>query len=77
MSLFSSLNRDFSKDRDFGREVSSVGDVSSMKSKTVCAFYCLNFALFLWTFMCDLLSCVFLSELLPETSSLQKSADCT
>lgn len=46
MSLFSSLNRDFSKDRDFGREVSSVGDVSSMKSKTVCAFYCFNFALF-------------------------------
>ncbi|XP_058788328.1 E3 ubiquitin ligase PQT3-like isoform X2 [Vicia villosa] len=26
--------RDFSKDREFGREVSSVGDVSSMKSKT-------------------------------------------
>jgi len=33
------LNRDFSKDRDFGREESSVGDVSSVKPKTVCAFY--------------------------------------
>lgn len=43
MSLFLSWNRDFSKDREFGREASSVGDVSSIKSKTVCTFYCLNF----------------------------------
>ncbi|XP_045792306.1 E3 ubiquitin ligase PQT3-like isoform X1 [Trifolium pratense] len=28
------VERDFSKDREFGREVSSVGDVSSIKSKT-------------------------------------------
>lgn len=51
-SLFPSWNRDFSKAREFGREVSSVGDVSSMKPKTVCAFYCLNFPLSLRGLLC-------------------------
>ena len=32
----------FSRDRALGREVSSSGDVSSMKS--VCLFYCLDFS---------------------------------
>ncbi|KAL5077772.1 hypothetical protein RYX36_016756 [Vicia faba] len=63
--------RDFSKDREFGREVSSVGDVSSMKSKTVCAFYCLNFQLSLW--MCFSIFVDFLPKVCPETSSMQKN----
>lgn len=52
MSLFLSWNRDFSKDREFGREASSVGDVSSIKSKTVCTFYCFNFHPSLCGFLC-------------------------
>lgn len=44
ISSLLSCYRDFSKEREFGREASSVGDVSSMKPKTVCAFYyCLHF----------------------------------
>lgn len=30
--------REFSRDREYGREVSSGGDASSMKSKSVCVF---------------------------------------
>lgn len=71
MSLLPTWNRDFSKDREFGREVSSVGDVSSMKSKTVCAFYCLNFQFSLW--MCFLFFADFLPKVWPETSSRQKN----
>ena len=52
MSLFPSWNREFSKDREFGREVSSVGDVSSMKSKIVCAFHCLNLPFFFCGLLC-------------------------
>jgi hypothetical protein len=72
MSLFPTWNRDVSKDREFGRDVSSVGDVSSMKSKTVCTFYCLNFQLSMWNFMCFLIFAGFLPKFWPETSSMQK-----
>lgn len=68
MSLFPTWNRDFSKDPELGREVSSVGDVSSMKSKTVRAFYCLNFQLSLWTFIFHLICVGFLPKVWPDTS---------
>jgi len=68
MSLILSWNRDLSKDREFGRDVSSVRDVSSSKPKTVCTFYCFNFLL-----MCLLISVGFLPNVCPETSSMQKN----
>jgi len=61
MSLSTTWNRDLSKDREFGRDVSNVGDVSSLKPKTVCTFYRLLF------------SVGFLPNVCPETSSMQKN----
>ncbi|XLT46535.1 hypothetical protein HN873_039139 [Arachis hypogaea] len=54
------IDRDFSKDRDFGREASSIGDVP-MKSKTVCAFC----SLILPLFICGLVCIIYLSRFFP------------
>jgi len=73
MSLILSWNRDLSKDREFGRDVSNVGDVSSLKPKIVCTFYCFNIQLSMWNFMRLLFSVGFLPNACPETSSMQKN----